>query len=319
MDYEDDDIYPENEVTAVTNQNQNRVSAVDVDDEEEGEEVESDDSDDDILISTEAKDTPKVEPSSQDKSRASTSAVQLDVRKASGTPQPSQIKRETTPLLGVGNINRIETPDSVSNRPGSSYPGRHTSKLDPENGNPVHPQTGKPIMSTDFDADFPGEDAKPWRKPGADVTDWFNYGFDEFTWASWCLKKQQMPQEVKSISKEWDQMRGLLDGIGSAPTGMPGAMPGMLGAPAAGMPGMPGMTEQDMAMMQQMMASGMDPSTMTPEQFGQMMMGGGMGAFGGQGMGAQATQQPPAGPAAYNGGFQDNFAGRGRGKRHGKW
>ncbi|ODV88992.1 hypothetical protein CANCADRAFT_45469 [Tortispora caseinolytica NRRL Y-17796] len=27
---------------------------------------------------------------------------------------------------------------------------------------------------------------KPWRRPGADVSDYFNYGFDEFTWQLYC-------------------------------------------------------------------------------------------------------------------------------------
>jgi hypothetical protein len=27
---------------------------------------------------------------------------------------------------------------------------------------------------------------KPWRKPGADVTDYFNYGFNEDSWRQYC-------------------------------------------------------------------------------------------------------------------------------------
>ncbi|GIY07915.1 pre-mRNA 3'-end-processing factor FIP1 [Caerostris darwini] len=29
---------------------------------------------------------------------------------------------------------------------------------------------------------------KPWRKPGADITDYFNYGFNEDTWKAYCEK-----------------------------------------------------------------------------------------------------------------------------------
>ncbi|KAL7396541.1 hypothetical protein ABVT39_007505 [Epinephelus coioides] len=29
---------------------------------------------------------------------------------------------------------------------------------------------------------------KPWRKPGADITDYFNYGFDEKSWNTYCKK-----------------------------------------------------------------------------------------------------------------------------------
>lgn len=178
------------------------------------------------------------------------------------------------------------------------------------NGDPIHPATGKPIMESDLDTDFGTESTKPWRKPGADITDYFNYGFDEFTWASWCLKKQQMPSEVKQINQETEQMKAFVDGIGSG--GIP-QMPGANGA--GGMPQMPGMpSEQDMTqMMQAMMSQGIDVTQMDQNQFMQMMMGGagGGGSF-------QQGQQPPSGPAAFNnnagGGFQDGFSGRGRGR-----
>ncbi|XP_014273637.1 pre-mRNA 3'-end-processing factor FIP1 isoform X4 [Halyomorpha halys] len=33
---------------------------------------------------------------------------------------------------------------------------------------------------------------KPWRKPGADITDYFNYGFNEETWRAYCERQKQM-------------------------------------------------------------------------------------------------------------------------------
>lgn len=33
-----------------------------------------------------------------------------------------------------------------------------------------------------FDVDLSSLEDKPWRKPGADITDYFNYGFNEDTW-----------------------------------------------------------------------------------------------------------------------------------------
>lgn len=35
-------------------------------------------------------------------------------------------------------------------------------------------------------------DEKPWRKPGADITDYFNYGFNEETWRAYCERQKQM-------------------------------------------------------------------------------------------------------------------------------
>lgn len=38
-----------------------------------------------------------------------------------------------------------------------------------------------------FDVDPSTLEDKPWRKPGADITDYFNYGFNEDTWRVCCL------------------------------------------------------------------------------------------------------------------------------------
>lgn len=37
-----------------------------------------------------------------------------------------------------------------------------------------------------FEFDLNSLDEKPWNKPGADVTDYFNYGFNETTWKEYC-------------------------------------------------------------------------------------------------------------------------------------
>jgi pre-mRNA 3'-end-processing factor FIP1 len=223
----------------------------------------------------------------------------------------------------------------LNERPGTDYPAHHTSTIDP-NGNPVHPTTGKPILSTDFDVDFPSESSKPWRKPGSDITDYFNYGFDEFTWASYCLKQQQMPKEIAEIKNQAEALKAFVEGIpgGGMPPmpGVPGAPTGPAGAANGAMPAMPGMPSE--AEMQQMfagmMAQGIDPSTMDPGQFMQMMMGGaggGQQGFGGQGQGfgagqGQGQQQPQAGfggGGGGGGGFDQggNFGGGGRGRGRG--
>lgn len=210
-------------------------------------------------------------------------------------------------------------------KPGSAYPAIHTSTID-VNGNPIHPTTGKSIMATDMDSDFPTDD-KPWRRPGSDISDYFNYGFDEFTWVSYCLKQQEVRKEVGDQKKQMDDMQSFL-GMGMPP--MPGAPPGP-GAPGSGppaMPGMPGMPDMNPEMMQgmlaTMMAQGMDPSTMDPMAFMQQaqgMMGGQAGGPPGQpGFGGQAQPQGfgqgGQGQMGY-GGFDQrgNFGGRGRGRR----
>ena len=310
MDSDEDDLYNPTD----TNDAHPEVKMEDaLADSEEVEEGEEEDSDDDINFILDQKEEAKAEPQSQVKRQPSAATSSVDPRKSSSDPVPG-IKTESGPETKF-------TQQGIDDRPGSEYPARHTSTIDP-NGNPVHPSTGKPLLSTDLDADFPEEDQKPWRKPGSDVTDFFNYGFDEFTWASYCLKQQQMPKEVTTIKNEAEQLKNLLEGGPGA--GIPG-MPGMPGA--AGMAAMPGMpdSEQMNQMMMQMMQQGMDPSTMDQNQFMQMMMGG---AGGTQGFGAQ---QPgfgaPQGPAQQQaqagfggGGFDQgggNFGGGGRGRGRG--
>jgi hypothetical protein len=42
------------------------------------------------------------------------------------------------------------------------------------------------------------DEDKPWRKPGADITDYFNYGFNEETWIAYCLKQKRLRAENKT-------------------------------------------------------------------------------------------------------------------------
>ncbi|XP_015766995.1 PREDICTED: pre-mRNA 3'-end-processing factor FIP1-like [Acropora digitifera] len=51
----------------------------------------------------------------------------------------------------------------------------------------------------EFDLD--SVDDKPWRKPGADITDYFNYGFTEDTWKQYCEKQRRMRMEPQLPKK----------------------------------------------------------------------------------------------------------------------
>ena len=39
---------------------------------------------------------------------------------------------------------------------------------------------------------------KPWLKPGADLTDYFNYGFDETIWKRYCAKQVQLREGTRA-------------------------------------------------------------------------------------------------------------------------
>jgi pre-mRNA 3'-end-processing factor FIP1 len=225
---------------------------------------------------------------------------------STSTPQPPSQQAKPTP----------GTAPQVSQISGLGYPALHTSSVD-VNANPTYPGLNKPLLQVDLDADL-AEEHKLWRRPGEDYSDYFNYGFDEFTWETYRLKQQQMSQTIQQQKAEMAQMQQMMSG------GMPGMppMPGA-GAPAGapqgpggmnGMGGMPpgGMDENQMQMMmQQMASSGMDPSQMDFATFMQMA-GGGMGGPGGPG-GFGGGQQGGGFQQGHQGGGGRGGRGRGRG------
>nr|CAG4636452.1 EOG090X0BVA [Eubosmina coregoni] len=49
------------------------------------------------------------------------------------------------------------------------------------------------VPAHEFSVD--SQEEKPWRKPGADITDYFNYGFNELTWQAYCERQRRMRME----------------------------------------------------------------------------------------------------------------------------
>lgn len=46
------------------------------------------------------------------------------------------------------------------------------------------------VSAVDYNLD--SLEDKPWRKPGADITDYFNYGFNEDTWKAYCERQKRI-------------------------------------------------------------------------------------------------------------------------------
>ncbi|KAI6087728.1 Fip1 motif-domain-containing protein [Hypoxylon rubiginosum] len=293
---DDDDFYAPDEPTtqndatdstdaasAIQTQAQQQQQQQDEGDLEEGEEedegADMDEDDSDIDIITERKDGTNAPPPTQ--SRYS-DIRNIPQRSASSdvTAKPAAVKKDNTPSR------------TVVNQSSSELPAVSTSKVD-VNAIPVYKPVGKPITQVNIDEDLPEND-KPWRKPGTDLSDYFNYGFDEFTWALYAAKQDNVRNDYSDASKKMlEDMQSMF---------MMGGMPGMSGANAAGgmpnMPGMDGMPPEMQAMMQQMMASGMDPSQMDASSMSAMFAG--MQNAGGNGGGGQ-------------GGQNNNFGGGGQG------
>jgi pre-mRNA 3'-end-processing factor FIP1 len=47
---------------------------------------------------------------------------------------------------------------------------------------------GRSILEVDLNAIT----EKPWRRPGSDISDWFNYGFDEISWEAYCYRRKEV-------------------------------------------------------------------------------------------------------------------------------
>lgn len=75
--------------------------------------------------------------------------------------------------------------------------GVDPSTLPPVTAPPSHPAIdptatgvfdGRSILEVDLTAMAD----KPWRRPGSDISDWFNYGFDEISWEAYCYRRRDL-------------------------------------------------------------------------------------------------------------------------------
>ncbi|KAF4987026.1 hypothetical protein FDECE_15639, partial [Fusarium decemcellulare] len=290
---EDDDLYVPEEPKAEGASPDDKPKADDLEEgeeEDEGAAMDEDDDDSDIDIITERKDGTKPAPPPDIRNIPQRSA-------SNDMPVQSVPVKKDTESRQSSSVN-VAAPSADKTSAAASK-----STID-VNANPIHAASGKPITQVNIDEDLPEND-KPWRKPGTDISDYFNYGFDEFTWALYAAKQESVrgefgadtfAQNNKKMMDEFNSMM-MMGGMG-----MPG---GSGGGSAGGMAGMDGMPPEMQAMMQQMMASGMDPSQMDPSQMNAMFAGmqnaGGAGGQGGQG--GQGGN--------FGGGFGGNQAGFG--------
>ncbi|KAM0187439.1 hypothetical protein ACHAPI_011155 [Fusarium lateritium] len=324
---EDDDLYQPDEPVIESAPLEEKPKAEDLEEgeeEDEGAAMDEDDDDDDdsdIDIITERKDGTKPAPPPQAKY---SDIRNIPQRTASNDmpAQPAPVKKESESQPSVN----VAAPSADKTSAAASK-----STID-VNANPIHAGTGKPITQVNIDEDLPEND-KPWRKPGTDISDYFNYGFDEFTWALYASKQETVrgefgadvfAQNNKKMMDDFNMM--MMGGMGMPGGGGGGNAAAQQGGMSGGMDGMP----PDMqAMMQQMIASGMDPSQMDPSQmnamFAGMQNGGGAGGQGGQGgqagnfgggfggnQGGFGYDQNMSG----GGGGRGGFGGRGR---RGRW
>ncbi|SMQ54210.1 unnamed protein product [Zymoseptoria tritici ST99CH_3D1] len=264
---------------------------------------EEDSSDDDVQITLEKPDGAKAEPPPGSKA-AREKAASLKTAAASTTSPSKPSKSKPQPKKDPSDRrdssaapNTIKTTLTHNNKEGKDFPALRHSAVD-VNDTPIWPANGKPITSIDIDADL-AEHSKPWRLPGTDQTDFFNYGFDEYTWVQYSLRQQAMGNTISGLKAEDAQLKAMFGEMGGPGSGGQGGGGGGGGGGMQGMPpGMPGMPTPEQ--MQEMMAQGLVP----PEFAAMLGMGGGGGM--GQQQGGQFGQQQ--GQFGQGGGFGGNSA-----------
>ncbi|CAL8309409.1 unnamed protein product [Lota lota] len=62
---------------------------------------------------------------------------------------------------------------------------------------------GIPLLWLDIES----REEKPWRKPGADISEYFNYSFNEDTWKAYCGKQRRVRGSWENISSASSRMK----------------------------------------------------------------------------------------------------------------
>ena len=63
-----------------------------------------------------------------------------------------------------------------------------------------------------YDFEIDNMEDKPWEKPGADITDYFNYGFNERTWKKYCIAQREFVKGINAPRKKARDERGARKG-----------------------------------------------------------------------------------------------------------
>ncbi|KAH8110680.1 hypothetical protein DFH11DRAFT_760107 [Phellopilus nigrolimitatus] len=210
------------------NQNQDRANGdteeLEGDDEGEEEEEGEEESDEDIEFILEPP-TRSLDFRSQSAQRGGHRPNPIRTPSA-GVPNapvpPANLTTEYTPRergLPADSLNRSTSQASFSTqeaipRPESAAPaavslqptaaeqpptdgGLDPSTLPPTRAPPSHPVIDPNVPGvfdgrSIFEIDMTNLAEKPWRRPGSDLSDWFNYGFDELSWEAYCYRRRAL-------------------------------------------------------------------------------------------------------------------------------
>lgn len=115
------------------------------------------------------------------------------------TPQQAQPAFTENAATSISTLERPSLTPSATPDPNhsSNPPQEDASLLPPVRASASAPhidpaETGTYSGLSIFEVDLQNLSDKNWRRPGADVSDWFNYGFDEISWEAYCVRKRDM-------------------------------------------------------------------------------------------------------------------------------
>ncbi|CAG8687429.1 2966_t:CDS:10 [Rhizophagus irregularis] len=121
-------------------------------------------------------------------------------------PKPTDNAASPTSISNLGRDMSIEGGQASSSR----TPGVDINAIGTIDGTSI------------YDVDLDSFEDKPWRKPGADITDYFNYGFNEYTWKAYCAKQKQMREDQHQRKKIHAKLNNLPPELQSISQPQPG-------------------------------------------------------------------------------------------------
>lgn len=113
-------------------------------------------------------------------------------------PHPESTPHSTAPPLSASHPSHL--PHQHQQQPQQETKvddGVDTSTLPEVTAPPSHPaidptQTGVFDGRSILEVDINALADKPWRRPGSDISDWFNYGFDELSWDAYIYRRRDL-------------------------------------------------------------------------------------------------------------------------------
>lgn len=129
------------------------------------------------------------------------------------TPAPALQNNPIAPTRDAGTAANLQPPPAAAQSNGQPVPGHQPQSslppvtaasthppIDPMNPTGIIPSTGNSVYDIDA-AQFEGS-GQPWRRPGSDITDWFNFGFDESTYPKFLRFRADMEAGKNALVRE---------------------------------------------------------------------------------------------------------------------